>query len=237
MFPSVTDDWRIRWSYGSLRLPTPSAYGERSIRPNPKIRPCLEYHLGRCSAPCAAKISKADYRAVCQDAIRLVSGRHLELLEDLVRMRDKATAELNFEQAARIQEKIELIGRIQLLAGHKNNLAVLCPSTEDGAVELFFIKSGKVHAQHRIPASDKATLEDTVRILITDSFSSSAPSQDITLLDLDAMNIISRWLYANLGEQRIVALPNLTNLEDELEQMTSEVVRAIQSVKLRLPKS
>ena len=215
----------------SLRLPTPSAYGERSIRPNPKIRPCLEYHLGRCLAPCAAKISETDYQAVCQDMVLLVSGRNLTLLEDLVQMRDKATAELNFEQAARIQERIELIGRVQLLAGHKNNLAVLCPSTEAGAVELFFIKSGKLHAQHRIPYSAQATLKNTVSCLISDAFSSPESSKNLTSLDLDAMNIISRWLYANLGEQRIVALPNLTNLTDALAQMTEEVVRAIQSVK------
>ena len=146
-------------------------------------------------------------------------------------MRDKATAELNFEQAARIQERIELIGRVQLLAGHKNNLAVLCPSTEAGAVELFFIKSGKLHAQHRIPYSAQATLKNTVSCLISDAFSSPESSKNLTSLDLDAMNIISRWLYANLGEQRIVALPNLTNLTDALAQMTEEVVRAIQSVK------
>jgi len=226
---------------------------ERPIRPNPKIRPCLEYHLGRCLAPCAAKISEDDYQAVCQDMVLLVSGRNLTLLEDLVQMRDKATAELNFEQAARIQERIELIGRVQLLAGHKNNLAVLCPSTEAGAVELFFIKSGKLHTQHRIPYSAQTTLQNTVSCLISDAFSSLESSKNLTSLDLDAMNIISRWLYANLGEQRIVALPDLsrslpsnevkgsrtglTNLEDALEQMTNEVVRAIQSVKLRLPKS
>jgi len=204
---------------------------ERSIRPNPKNRPCLEHHLGRCSAPCAAKISEDNYRAVCQDVVRLVSGRYVEMFEELVGMRNKATAELNFEQAARIQERIELLGRVQLLAGHKNNLAVLCPSTESGAVELFFIKSGKLHSQHRIPSSDQAVLEDTVGIFIKNAFSSPISSQEPTALDLDAMNIISRWLYANLGEQRIVALPDLPNLADTLEQMTCEVVRVIQSVK------
>jgi excinuclease UvrABC nuclease subunit len=225
----------------SLRLPMTSSYVERPIRPNPEIRPCLEYHLGRCSAPCAGKINETDYQAVCQDVIRLISGRHLELLEDLVRRRDQAAAELNFEQAARIQERIELISRIQLLAGHNNNLAVICPSTEFGAVELFFIKSGKLHAQHRISSSDQATLEYTVGVLIADAFSSPASSQEISAapfdkgeeisqLDLDAMNIISRWLYANLREQRIVALPNLINPTDTLAQMTGEVVRTIQSV-------
>jgi excinuclease ABC subunit C len=202
---------------------------ERSIRPHPQNRPCLEYHLDRCSAPCAAKISEYDYRVVCQDAVRLVSGRYMEILEELVRMRDNATAELNFEQAARIQGKIELIGRIQLLAGHKNNLAVICPSTESGAVELFFISSGKLHFQHRITITDQS-LEDTVGVLITDAFSSPVSSQEFTSLDLDAMNIISRWLYTNLGEQRIVALPNLVNLTDSLTQMMEEVVMAIQSV-------
>ncbi|MFQ6042979.1 MAG: GIY-YIG nuclease family protein, partial [Candidatus Poribacteria bacterium] len=155
---------------------------ERPIRPNPEIHPCLEYHLGRCSAPCASKINEADYRAVCQDVVRLVSGRHIEMLENLVRMRDEAATELNFERAARIQERIELIGRIQLLAGHNNNLAALCPSTEAGAVELFLVKRGKLHAQHRIFFSEQTTLEETVGIIIKDAFSSPADSQDITSL-------------------------------------------------------
>jgi len=203
---------------------------ERSIRPNPKTRPCLEYQLERCSAPCAAKISEANYRAICDDAVRLLSGRYLELLEELTQMRDKATAELRFEQASRIQRKIECIGRMQLNAVHNNNLVVLCPSTEAGAAEMFLIKGGKLHAQHRISPSDQTTLADTVSPIIADAFSHPAHTQDITALDLDAMNIISRWLYANQKEYRVLSLPDLGNHPNTLAQMTREVVQAVRVI-------
>jgi len=200
---------------------------ERPVRPNPKGRPCLEYQIGRCSAPCAARISEADYRRTCDEVVRLVSGRHPQLLGELTQRRDKATAELRFEQAARIQRKIECIGRMQLNAVYDNNLAVLCPSIEAGAVELFLIKGSKLYAQHRISPSAQATLADTVGLLIAEAFSHPASSQDITPLDLDAMNIISRWLYANQREYRVLALPDLPNPADALAQMTREVMRAI----------
>jgi len=231
---------------------------ERPVRPKPNARPCLEYQIGRCSAPCAANINKADYRAICDDVVRLVSGQHPELLGELTQMRDKATAELRFEQAARIQHKIECIGRMQLNAIHNNNLAVLCPSIEAGfvshefvlnkgihpfktekgihpletetAVELFFIKGSKLYAQHRISPSAQKTLADTIGSLIAEEFSHPASSKDITPLDLDAMNIISRWLYANQREYRVLALPDLPNQADALAQMTCEVVRAIRAM-------
>ena len=202
---------------------------ERPIRPNPKTRPCLEYQLERCSAPCADKISEADYRAICDDVVRLLSGRSLELLEELTQKRDTATAELRFERAARIQREIEGIGRMQLNAIHNNNLVVLCPSIESGAAAMFLIKGGKLHAQHRISLASQAILAETVSPIIAEAFSHQVPPQDITPLDLDAMNIISRWLYANQKEYRVLSLPDLSN-QGTLSKMTNEVVRAIRVI-------
>jgi len=73
-------------------------------------RVCCEYHIGRCSGPCAGRITKEEYRRDVGGIIAFFEGRDAAFKKRLVRRRDEASAHLDFERAAGLQQKIDLLG-------------------------------------------------------------------------------------------------------------------------------
>ena len=82
------------------------------IAPEPNFRPCFSYHVRRCDAPCAGRVSQADYRAMIDDVMRILDGEYPAVIADLRRARAQAATELRFERAGAIQKKIEQIEKV-----------------------------------------------------------------------------------------------------------------------------
>lgn len=85
---------------------------EETITPLPDFKPCFSYHLKRCQAPCAAKVSREAYRAMINDVIRILEGKYHAVIKKLTSERDRETIALRFERAAALQRQIEQIERV-----------------------------------------------------------------------------------------------------------------------------
>jgi excinuclease ABC subunit C len=89
---------------------------ELDIKPGMNKRPCLNYQMGRCMAPCAGFISVEEYRAVVDQALLLLEGRVDRLLREITAEMKKAAEEMLFEKAALLRDRIrsvELVGAMQ----------------------------------------------------------------------------------------------------------------------------
>lgn len=75
-------------------------------------RPCLNYQIGRCLAPCCGKISKEDYLKIVKDARLFLEGKDKELLKSLHEKMERESEALNFEEAARTRDRIKKIERV-----------------------------------------------------------------------------------------------------------------------------
>jgi excinuclease ABC subunit C len=73
------------------------------------VRPCINFSMGRCSGPCAGKISPVAYRRRIDDLLQFLSGRRNGLLADLSARMEQASAALRFEEAAAFRDQIRLI--------------------------------------------------------------------------------------------------------------------------------
>lgn len=80
---------------------------------NHRSRPCLQYEIQRCSGPCVGKISAADYERDINHAVLFIQGKSRELLSELQRDMQQASADLQFEKAGELRDQIDLIRRIQ----------------------------------------------------------------------------------------------------------------------------
>ena len=74
-----------------------------------KLRPCLNYHLGKCAGPCCGEQSEADYNAAIESVHKLLSGRVRALVEDCRAKMAEAAADLRFEEAAVWKERLALL--------------------------------------------------------------------------------------------------------------------------------
>ncbi len=75
-------------------------------------RPCLNYQIGRCPAPCCGKISKEDYWKIVKNARLFLEGKDKELLKSLNEKMERESEALNFEEAARTRDRIKKIERV-----------------------------------------------------------------------------------------------------------------------------
>ncbi|WP_375327297.1 excinuclease ABC subunit UvrC [Candidatus Tisiphia endosymbiont of Nemotelus uliginosus] len=81
-------------------------------------RPCLQYQIGRCSAPCVNKITKEEYHELVWQVEKFFSGHTVQLQQLLSQQMEKLSAQLRFEQAAEIRDRIKALSYVQL----KSNL-------------------------------------------------------------------------------------------------------------------
>lgn len=118
-----------------------SFYGNRS-------RPCLQYQIKRCSAPCTGLIDKERYRQDVRHAALFLEGKSNKVIDDLVKQMDAASEALEFEQAARYRDQIASLRRVQerqYVSGAGGDLDVIAGVVKNGVgcIQLFSIRDGR----------------------------------------------------------------------------------------------
>ncbi|MGN1168478.1 MAG: excinuclease ABC subunit UvrC [Acutalibacteraceae bacterium] len=77
-----------------------------------KGRPCLNYYIKQCMAPCSSKVTREEYNEAVSQALKFLQGDSAEVLKELRRKMDSAAEELDFERAAKLRDKIRSIEKI-----------------------------------------------------------------------------------------------------------------------------
>lgn len=115
-----------------------------------QTRPCLNSHIGRCSAPCAELISQEDYRKMITEVIQFLEGRQESLVKALKEKMTGAAEEMNFEKAAEFRDQIQaleaIIAKQKVMSGRLGDLDVVnyARGSSETCVQVFFIRGGKL---------------------------------------------------------------------------------------------
>jgi excinuclease ABC subunit C len=114
-----------------------------------RSRPCLQYQINRCTAPCVGYITEDDYRRDMAHALSFLEGKNEEIIHDLVALMEKSSASLEFEQAAEYRDQIQKLRKItdrQYVSGSDQNadLLVCVQESAMSCVQVFTIRSGNV---------------------------------------------------------------------------------------------
>lgn len=144
-YPTVGAVWeslRLMQKLFPLRQCEDSYYRARS-------RPCLQYQLGRCSAPCVDKISPQDYQQQVSLAKLFLKGKSSEVIEHLVTKMETASAALDFEHAAKYRDQIATLRKVQqqqFVSGSAAEMDVigLYRHKSQACIHLLFIRDQKI---------------------------------------------------------------------------------------------
>lgn len=115
-----------------------------------KARPCLNFHIKRCLAPCADKVSPQDYREMLDRVIMFLEGKHRELMADLRRRMEEAAAELEFERAADLRDQLGALEKLsaaqRIITNVQWNLDVVAAMEWEARMgaQLLLVRGGKV---------------------------------------------------------------------------------------------
>lgn len=122
----------------------------RCPRVRTRSRPCLNFQLGHCLAPCAGLVDKQKYDAMVNGVLLVLEGRNRELLENLQRSMEKAAASLNFEEAALYRDRIrgleKTLERQVVVADHARDQDIYGLARRDASVgiAILFVRAGMI---------------------------------------------------------------------------------------------
>lgn len=127
-----------------------SMFPLRTCRKMNPDRPCLNYHIKRCLAPCAGYVSRAEYRNMIQSVCMVLDGRTTELERDLKRRMQEAADNYAFEEAARLRDQLQAVERLNEsqkavtnnggdmdVIGYAQDMTGIC-------LQIFFVRKGKL---------------------------------------------------------------------------------------------
>ena len=135
-----------------------------------RSRPCLQYQIKRCSAPCVAMISESDYAALVEQAVGFLSGKSQEIQAQLAEQMQLLSLSMQFEKAAVLRDRIRVLNQIQqgqsLVAKGIGDADVIGLARESGVacIQLFSFRSGRNYGtksyfpQHGAEATDSELL-------------------------------------------------------------------------------
>lgn len=115
-----------------------------------KERPCLNYHIKQCKAPCQGYISEEEYRNAIEEAVRFLSGHYEDVLHDLERRMTEASENMEFEKAIEYRELLNSVRQIAQkqkitdVSGEDRDILAVAKDAEDAVVQVFFIRGGRL---------------------------------------------------------------------------------------------
>ena len=191
-------------------------------RPRPlfKDRPCLNYDLGRCPGVCQELISPEDYRHTLQKVAMIFQGRSQELVRDLSSQMQEASANLEFEKAAKLRDQIQALQ--QLNANQKVSLPddtvsrdaiAIVSNHQHASIQLFQVRAGKLVGRLGFFAdvSPAFNPEDLLQRVIQDHYAAvddvEIPSEILLPQAMPDQDIISNWLSERKGRKVTLTVP------------------------------
>ncbi|MGI8967791.1 MAG: excinuclease ABC subunit UvrC, partial [Chloroflexota bacterium] len=225
--------------YRSCDLTIPS----EEERPGPIIeRPCLEYFIKRCIAPCVRYASREQYMDVIAQVVLLLQGKHDDLLRRLRLNMGEAADGLDFERAAGIRDQVSAVERLSerqkitsTRASDQDVLAVAQDETE-GCVEIFHVREGKVVAQdHYLLEAENSEPAETLSSFLTQYYERAihVPRELVLQYDVDDEPVLAEWLAGLRGGKVSLIVPRIGEKRRLVEMVADNAREALEAHKQR----
>ena len=183
-----------------------------------KGRPCLNYHINNCFAPCMGNVSEDEFRKVFYDICGFLEGDHKKLIAKLeVDMRE-ASANFEFEKAAGFRDKIKAVTALSqkqriVNSDSQTDLDIIAAAfLEDKAfVEIFFVRMGKVvgHENYRLDSVEEETPEGVINGFVKQFYieKSEIPPLILTEYEIEDTDAMSGLLSGKKGRKVEIVSP------------------------------
>ncbi|WP_378950443.1 excinuclease ABC subunit UvrC [Pelosinus sp. sgz500959] len=188
----------------------------RTCRTLTARRPCLEYHIKRCFAPCAGFVDAATYGGMIKEVCLLLEGRSDAVVRSLERRMEAAAEELSFELAAKLRDQLTAVKKVtekqNIVTGAGDQDAIgLARSALGTCAQVFFIRSGKmVGRDHFLLSGSEHEEDEMVLTAFIKQYYNQAtfvPKEVLLPLVIEEQHLLSDWLSQLKGGRVAVETP------------------------------
>jgi excinuclease ABC subunit C len=206
-------------------------------------RPCLEYHIGHCLAPCIGAASREEYAEVIKQVILFLEGKQERVVRQLKSKMNKAAEALDYEKAARLRDQIQAVDRVvegQRIAttvkGEQDVIA-FAQDKDQAYVQVFFIRSGKLIGRESFLLQG-TRYEEPGQIMasfIKQFYASSPHIPPLLLLQhpVEDMAMIESWLQGKRGGKVNIQVPRRGNKRQLMKIVAENAQQGLEQLKIK----
>lgn len=211
----------------------------------PSTRPCLNYHIGLCKAPCAGFISKGEYGEIIKDTVDLLTGKDKNIKNGLRKEMENAAEILEFEKAGLIRDKIMAIDKInekqKIVIGNCENedFINVYVDEKDVCIQIFFLRDGKIVGREHFILNDEVDdAEESVSELIEEFIKrfyggTAFIPKTIYVPFIKEVEILEQWLSSKKGSKVIIKVPQKGEKKKTLEMVENNAKITLEQFKLK----
>ena len=206
-------------------------------------RPCLEYHIKRCLAPCAGKISKEEYGAMIRSVLLFLEGRTVDVEKELEYRMKKAAEAYHFELAARLRDQLAAVKKVaekqNIVTGAGDQDAIGMARSEIGVcVQVFFIRSGKmIGREHFLLQGSEDESDEALLAAFLQQYYHRAtfiPREILLPMDLAEVSLLETWLAEKKGAKVQLLVPQRGTKHDIVAMAASNAEKFLSDEAARI---
>ena len=201
-----------------------------------KERPCLNYHIKQCDAPCQGYISQEEYGKSINEVIRFLNGHYDSILSELEKKMNEASEALEFERAIEYRELLNSVKKVAQKqkitdsSGEDRDVLAVASGEEDAVVQVFFIRGGRLigrdHFYLRISKGEsKGSILDS---FIKQYYAGTPyiPGELMLQEDVEERELLETWLTAKRGQKVTLRIPK-KGTKEKLVELAAENARLV----------
>ncbi len=208
-------------------------------------RPCLNYHIHQCDAPCMGYIGSDEYKASVKEAVKFLDGNYVEVLKMLEKKMYDASEKMEFEQAAEYRDllnNVKAIAQKQKITSDEfmdRDIIAFAEEGFDAVVQVFFVRNGKLLGREHFHMTT-TPMETGAQILssfIKQYYSGTpfVPKELFTSCEIDEAELLEQWLTTKRGAKVRIFNPKKGEKEKlvELAAKNAEMVLSQDKEKIK----
>ena len=190
-------------------------------------RPCLNYHIGQCMAPCQEYVTKEEYRAQVEQALDFLNGNFAPILNSLKQKMEEASENLEFEDAIRYRDlynSVKQVAQKQKITSsgmEDRDIIAMAKENEDAVVQVFFVRGGKlIGREHFIMTRTEDCTQAQVLLDFVKQFYAGTPFIPKELMlqhEIEDIPVLEQWLSARKGSKVHIHVPKKGTKEKLVE--------------------
>ena len=217
----------------------------RLPRDTGKERPCLNYHIHQCNAPCQGYVSQEEYRKSIDEVIRFLNGNYDSVLGELEEKMMQASEDMEFEKAIEYREllgsvkKIAQKQKITDTAGSDRDVLAAAVDGEDAVVQVFFIRGGRLIGRDHfyLRRSGAETTGEILSSFVKQFYAGTPyiPAELMLQEEIEDGEVLEEWLTQRRGHRVRIRVPRKGSKEKlvELAQKNAALVLSTDRERLK----
>ena len=207
-------------------------------------RPCLNYHIHQCMAPCQGYISKEVYAKHVEDALDFLGGNYNKILKSLETQMKEAAEKLEFEEAAKLRDlynSVKQVAQKQKITdseGEDRDIVALAAEESDAVIQVFFVRSGRlIGREHFYMKNVDGQERGEILSCFLKQFYAGTPfiPREIMLQEeIEDREVIEEWLSGKRSQRMYIRIPKKGTKEKLVELAAKNAQLVLQQDKDRI---